>query len=284
MKTPVDLGVPAYLMSFPFYVSIKEPNNPWMSGDTEYNYEKAYQQFTALYQRLSKDGVVFLLPATEGLQDQPFVANLGIVLPNYNFTCIVANFKSKPRVAEAKIGKEYLHLLGYNVYQPPTTWEGEADLKYLHSNKFIGGYGIRSTKEAYTWMMENFDVDITMVKMTDEKLYHLDCSVFPLDSKNTIVATDLFSKADISSMEKVTNIISLPKEFYYYGWTNTLRVKNKILHAPPASGVLDIKNSDLKYCKFIEKLGYEAEIFDLSEFEKSGADLSCLVMHLNWKD
>jgi N-dimethylarginine dimethylaminohydrolase len=32
----------------------------------------------------------------------------------------------------------------------------------------------------------------------------------------------------------------------------------------------------------IEKHGLEIVPFDLSEFEKSGADLSCMVMHLNY--
>ncbi len=48
--------------------------------------------------------------------------------------------------------------MGYKTAISPYKWEGEADLKYLYGNKYIGGYGIRSNIKAYEWMEETYDI------------------------------------------------------------------------------------------------------------------------------
>ena len=79
---------------------------------------------------------------------------------------------------------------------------------------------------------------------------------------------------DIKNLEKVTEVIDIPKEYIYNGWTNCIRIGNKIFHA------WDHSNNDIE--DFYAKLGYLTIPVKLDEFDKSGADLSCLVMHLNY--
>ena len=50
--------------------------------------------------------------------------------------------------------------MNYETYIVPNKWEGEADLKYLKDNVYIGGYEIRSEIETYQWMEQNFDMNI----------------------------------------------------------------------------------------------------------------------------
>ena len=54
--------------------------------------------------------------------------------------------------------------MDYEVHMCPFKWEGEADLKYLYDNVYIGGYGIRSDIKAYEWMEEKFDMKIIKLK------------------------------------------------------------------------------------------------------------------------
>ena len=97
---------------------------------------------------------MYLLPSLPGLQDQTYVANLGAVLPHREpDTAIVSRFRSAPRVGEASIGAEFLRLLGFLVEQPPAElegepafFEGEADLKHLRGNLYVGAYGLRSSR------------------------------------------------------------------------------------------------------------------------------------------
>ena len=54
-----------------------------------------------------------------------------------------------------KLVYHFFELMDYQVHMCPFKWEGEADLKYLYDNVYIGGYGIRSDIQAYEWMEEN---------------------------------------------------------------------------------------------------------------------------------
>ena len=157
-------------------------NNIWMQELTDeeltINKPKAYKQFMDLYQFMAGGSLVYLLPSEGNFQDQVYVANLGIQLPhikNENHI-ILSNFTSDPRKGEELVGEKFCQQMGYKTAVSPYKWEGEADLKYLYGNKYIGGYGIRSNIKTYEWMEEQYNMDIIKVAMVDEYLYHLDCS------------------------------------------------------------------------------------------------------------
>ena len=279
-QTPSHLEFPCFLMNFPFTVSNDSPNNAWMKDNKEYNYDLAFSQFMQLYHYVSGHALIYLLPSTYEYQDLPFVANIGCYLPHVKEpTIIVANFKSPPRKGEDEIGSKFFESMGYKVHKPPFTWEGEADLKYIRDNIYLGGYGIRTDVRSYKWMMSKFDMKIIPVKMTDEKLYHFDCVIFPLSDTKILAATKVLSKEDIKALESVVEIVDIPEEFIYNGWTNCIRLGNKILHAPPSE-----ESHIEEFKKFITQIGYEPVIMDLKEYEKSGADLSCMFFHFNYNN
>src|ERR1041385_3812065 len=108
LRTPSELDFPAILLCFPFSLDNKVANNVWMKLK-EYepiNYSLAFKQFTNLYQKLSKEALVYFLPSQLGLQDQTYVANLGCELPHLYNIILISNFKSKPRIGEDKVGKK----------------------------------------------------------------------------------------------------------------------------------------------------------------------------------
>ena len=140
-------------------------------------------------------------------------------------------------------------------------------------------------------MEENFDMKIIKVKMVDEYMYHLDCSIFPLNNNKTMVCTELYDKAELSYISRYTDIIDIDVEDSMYGMANSVRLGNMILCA---SNIAELKKSHEYYegekhkIESLEKIcsneGMEPVIFNLSEYMKSGAMLSCMVMHLNRVD
>src|SRR5262249_13821991 len=170
----------------------------------------------------------------------------------------------------------------------PHKFEGEADLKHLHDNVYIGGYGIRSEAATYDWMEETFGAKIVRVRMTDPYLYHLDCSIFPITRQDTLVCTELYGKAEVTEMEKVTNVIDVSADVAYNGICNSVRLGNCILNA---SNIHELKAGSEDYTLELAKnrrledvatnLAFEVCYFNLSEFMKGGALLSCMAMHLN---
>jgi N-dimethylarginine dimethylaminohydrolase len=273
---PSQLDFPALLMNFPFTVDNRADNNALMKkGAAPYNRAKAFSQFMELYASLAKDALVYLLPSGGDYQDLPFVANLGLCPPHEPETMLLANFTSPPRKGEAKVGRAFFEQMGFHILQPPYHWEGEADLKFIRKNLYIGGYGQRTEREALDWMADKVSADIVEVRLNDPKLYHFDCSFFPLDSDKALVAVAALDPGDVAKIEKVVNIVEVPREYVYDGWTNSVRLGSRLLHAD--SG----ERSNAAMRDLVGRHGFELECVNLSEFGKSGADLSCMVLAFN---
>ena len=296
-ETPSQLQLQSYIMNFPFSLSTSDPNNIWMQELTDeelqLNRPKAYKQFMDLYNFMSGQSLVYLLPSEGNYQDQVYVANLGLQLPHIKDQNVIllSNFTSDPRKGEELVGEKFFQQMGYKTHISPFKWEGEADIKHLYDNVYIGGYGIRSNIKTYEWMEENFDMEIIKVAMVDEYLYHLDCSIFPLNMDKTLVCTELYDPEEIKQIEQHTEIIDVDVEDALGGMTNSVRLGNMILCA---SNISELKKSHEYYegekhkIETLEKIcsneGMEPVIFNLSEYMKSGALLSCMVMHLNRVD
>ena len=296
-ETPSQLPIQSYLMNFPFTFSTSDPNNVWMKemskDELSINKPKAYKQFMDLYNFMAGQSLVNILPSEGNFQDLIYVANLGLQLPHIknDNLILLSNYTSPPRQGEEFVGKKFFNQMGYNTHISPYKWEGEADIKYLKDNVYIGGYGIRSDIQTYHWMEENFDMEIIKVKMVDEYMYHLDCSIFPLNTRSTMVCTELYDKTELAQISRYTDIIDIDIDDSMYGMANSVRLGNMILCA---SNISEMKKGDEFYegekhkIASLEKIcsneGMEPIIFNLSEYMKSGAMLSCMVMHLNRVD
>lgn len=288
-----EIMTPVFLLNFPLSLSIDYKNNVFMSEKDVLNKDRAYSQFMSLYSFIASNAIVYLLPSTYPFQDLPYVANIGMVLPHIKERNIfvASNYTSPPRIGEETIAIRMFEMMRYNVYRSPFKWEGEAELKWIGDKNYIGGYGIRSQYEAFDWFASTFDMNIIKVRMKDKYHYHLDCLVFPVDAQNTMIMTFLLEPEEIKQIEKYTNIIDVPSKFYTMTATNNVRLYDYILSLDPMT-IIDHRNND-EYTKakelvaFLEsvahKLNMEVVFFNLSEFGKSGAALSCLVMNVNWR-
>ncbi|MGD1805551.1 hypothetical protein ACP6PL_08925 [Dapis sp. BLCC M126] len=226
------------------------------------NRDKALSQFMELYSFLSRHAIVYLLPSYPGLQEQTYVANLGIVLLHTKEKIVViSNYRSEPRRDESEIGRQFFNLMNFKVKDAPPYFEGEEDLKHIKDNIYVGAYGIRTSKNALDWFSESFDIKIIPFQMSNEYFYHL---------------------------EKCVNIYDVIFNDPYIGLTNSIRCGNYLLCASdidelyPSDKHYELEKSKIKSLnQLCSSLGMEPVYFNLSEFHKSGALLSCLIMHLN---
>src|SRR5215211_198079 len=294
--TPTELKRPAFLLNVPFSYSTAIANNVWMEEiereEREPNFERAMIQFLEVYRYLASDALVYLLPTPRdrNLQDLVFTANLGVVLEHLESkdTVVLSNFTSEPRRGETEVGLGFFEAMGYRTYVAPARFEGDAELKHLHDNVYAGGYGQRSQRETYDWMERTFDLEIVKLRETDPYLYHLDCTVFPITREDTLVCTEMYEQDELSALEKHTNIIDVSVEDCFSGICNSVRLSNTILNA---SNIHDLKAGTEDYSAELHKnrrlediahnLAFEVSYFNLGEYLKGGALLSCMVMHLN---
>ena len=293
---PTQLGKPAFLLAVPFSLSTQVADNHWMEDlPTERrgpDARKAMRQWLDLYHFVASEAVVYLLPSRgdRKLQDLVFTASLGAVLehlPDKN-TALVSNFCAPPRVGEAPPGVAFFESLGYSTARPPHKFEGEAELKHLRDNVYAGGYGIRSESAAYEWMERRYDMQVVKLEETDRYLYHLACTLFPVTRDDTMVCTELYGREELGALERHTNIIDVSVDDCYAGICNSARLSNTILNA---SHVSELQAGTDDYAAEVAKnrrlediavsLGFDLSFFNLSEYHKSGALLSCMLLHLN---
>lgn len=293
---PTQLERPAFLVNAPFSFATDVANNVWMQELDETqrkpDHRRAMTQFLEMYRYLASEALVYVLPTPRncGLQDLVFTANLGVVLEHIatKDVVVLSNFTSEPRRGETPVGEQYFAAMGYQTYVAPWKFEGEAELKHLHDNVYIGGYGQRSQRNTYEWMSRSFDMTVIPVMHDDPYLYHLDCSVFPITREDTIVCTELYDDDVVAQIERHTNIIDVSLDHCYPGICNSVRLANTVVNA---SHIHELKAGTDEYTEELAKnrrlediaaeLAFEVSYLNLSEFHKSGALLSCMVMHLN---
>jgi N-dimethylarginine dimethylaminohydrolase len=296
MPTPFDLAAidtPAFLMNVPLSLSAAVPNNVWMEEMTakerEIDRHAALRQFLDLYAYLTDRAIVYLLPSKPGLQDQTYVSNLGIVLPHLaDRTFVGARLRSSVRAAEAPFGCRFFELMNFRVHAPAEFFEGEADLKHLRDNLYVGAHGLRTSIEALDWFECEFGMEVIPFQMEDPYLYHLDCCLLPLTSDSLILCTEAASASALRAIERHAEIIDVTRDDAYSGITNCVVLHDAVLCASNP-GYLQRGHQYYEYEKAkiaaLERIcasrGFEPVLFDLSEFYKSGALLSCLIMHLN---
>lgn len=289
--TPSQLKIPTYLMNFPFSMRTDVPNNVFMKANREpLDKDRAYAQWLKLYQFIASQAFVQNLPSKRNFQDLPYVANIGIYLPHDDKQIFVlSNYTSEPRIGEELVAKELFEMMDYQCYKSPFKFEGEAEMKWLNGNNYVVGWGIRTEEKFCDWVTEKFGCNIIKVHTTSEEQYHLDCSIFPLTSEKTLVFVKNYNRDELKAIEKYTEIIPVPENIYDSDPTNCVRMYNMVLGTNQLSGM---KKSDRMYMiesnkiAFLEKVcaenGLELVTFNMSEFEKAGAALSCNVLNLNF--
>jgi N-dimethylarginine dimethylaminohydrolase len=286
-------------MNLPLSLSAQVPNNAYMEdmspSEREICLDRAIAQFQSLYKHIAQHAIVYLLPSTPGLQDQPYVSNLGVVLPHcQEDTVVISRFRSTVRVGEDRIGAGFFKLMNFKVERPPEIFgaepvylEGEADLKHIHGNLYIGAFGMRTSQNALAWAADRFEMDIVPFCVTNPYLYHLDCSLLRLTEQTVLLCSSVADRACLRTLEKHCDIIDVSLEQARAGITNCLVLPDEVLCDSPLCELSKecptyaIEKTKVERLEEIcARFGLALRVFCMSEFYKSGALLSCLIMHI----
>jgi len=295
--TPSKLPFPVLVLCPPTYVSTKIRNNAWMdekiSGNLDIDNQKFMGQWYNLYQLLTANALVYLIPPKVGLQDQTYV-NSFVYLPHYTKrdTIVLSNFTAEGRAGEEIEAGNFLEKLGYDVVKSPYKFEGFPELKYSgKDNIYYGGYNLRSDIKTHKWIEKEYGAKIIKLKGTDPYLYHLDCSILVLNKDNVMMCTEVYTKKEIKEVEKIANIHSVSFDSACQGICNSIKLGDFIINASsldymkPSDKYYDAevkKNDEIE--TICDKVGLELVYVDMSEAMKSGALCSCFAAPLNHTD
>ncbi len=273
-----------FVMCPPTYLSTAIPNNVFMEGDKKEPVDRprAMRQYSRIKRLIEALGAKVLeIPPVNGAQDQTFTANIGVAIAPY---IILANYKAPGRSAEVEPARRFFTSLGYHCIQPPHYFEGEADLKRLNDKVYIGGVGKFSDPRSMDWIAQQTGVTIVPVKETSDELYHLDCSLMPIDEQNIIASPDGLDPQSMRALSRIANVIPVPKGMAYAGPTNGIKITDKKIYL---SGTLAVEQTEYRKAiewllEVLDRFGYVPTFLDTDSVDPSGADLSCMTMRLTF--
>ena len=245
------------------------------------DYDKAKKQHLAFRKSLGTINV----PAT-GLPDEVFVTNAALVLPGLPTpTFLTANFKYAQRKEEAKNISSFLRKLGKVIKWPyDSVLEGQGEAKWFKPNGryiVVIGYGFRSSKrsvqdleEILTKIYNSNGVEppiVVGVKLINPIFYHMDLATNAIREDTCIIQAGSMSSADVRKLEDLgieCFVRSFEDPFALNGASRG-RVFHTHVLTPKAKSLLT---------PILNKVGSILEEHDVSEFEKAGGGLRCMVL------
>lgn len=261
------------LMTTPTYFEVKDVKNDFMEGKIgTVDTVKAINQWQALYYTFRDLGIdVELLTGTEGLEDMCFSANCGIVIGD---TFLASNMKHDARKKETQHYITWFIEQGYNVdtyfIDNDIAFEGGGDAIFSSDKKTLyGGYGHRTDKEAYDYIEKTYNIVVVPLYLASDDFYHLDTCFHPLDDDTLLFVPAAFvpaTSAKIESLFKRTIQVPVNRaRTYLAGNCFSVRKKHVVLQRGDEETVAQLR-----------KYGFEPVEVNLSEFSKSGGNVTCL--------
>lgn len=286
--TPSQYAFPVFALCPPVYAGTSHQNNPTMKEfkgkDAKIDHEKFMAQWFNFYKVIAANSLVYIITPVRGLEDEVFV-NSFCYLPHVKpDTIILSNFTAEGRPGEESVAGHLFRDLGYEVVQSPHKFEGDAELKWVRDNLYLGGYGFRTDDKTYDWLEAEYDCKIIRIRETDDTLYHLDCSAFVLNDYNVMLCAELMERETVREIERQMNVFPVSKADAYAGICNSVKVASCVYNS---SSLKYMKHSDDEYEneahkndtleRICREVGFEVLYFDCSENEKCGGKISCWV-------
>lgn len=272
------------VMCEPRYLSTRVSNNKWMKHE-DIDIPRALRQFKRSVNVLNAfDVETLFIPPVPEAQDQTYVANIGVSIKPF---IILANYQAEGRDPEIEPARKFFESMGYKCVQPPYHFEGEADLKKVTDGVYVGGYGQFTDIRTYQWIEELTGVQIVPVHEVNEELYHLDCSLLIIDEQHALVTKEGLDPNSLKALEQILDITVTPrgKGLVHTGITNAVLVPDKKIYL---SGTFNPELPEYRTAmewlnQTMDGFGYTCVFLDVDEYDKSGADLSCSAMHLDFE-
>ena len=263
------------LMCPPEHFRVDYVINPWMDGNEgSMNRERAYKQWATLKWAISEVADVVTIDPIEGLPDMVFTANAGFV---YGNKAMASHFMPMERRGEERVFKEWFRNAGFDLYDLPDDigFEGAGDALIDRSGPWVwSGYGFRTEIEAQPHLEKFFDLEIVPIKLVDERFYHIDTCMCPLNGGYLLYHPPAFDEASQKEIERrVPKEKRIPVSAMNAGHfaCNAVNVQDRIF----------LHRTSGRLIPALEERGFYVVQVSLSEFLKAGGSAKCLTLKLS---
>jgi N-dimethylarginine dimethylaminohydrolase len=253
--------------------------NVYVDGKTVVDKERARKQHRELCRVLSTP--VSLVDTK--LPDQVFVANAGLTLPRLPRKVVVlSHLKYAVRKPEVPFFQRWLEARGVQCVQFPKShvFEGQGECKWFHNGRLlVVGYGFRCTKESVGVLRNliedvysDFGVEPPVVvglELSSPLFYHMDLAMAERSASSCVAHKGAF--VDPAALERLVRVTWWATRDWFM--LNCVVTPYRVV----VHRLMSEKDRDFMKTCFSPRRIVEV---DVSEFEKSGGAVKCLVFQL----
>lgn len=265
------------LMCPPDYYDVVDVKNPFMAGQVgKVNKALARRQWEDVRAAFEAAGKpVVLVPAARGLEDMVFCANQTLVgvTPQMERLCLLSSMQHTSRRREVPLMGQWLGADGYRVVSLKDKnlhFEGAGDALWHPGKRLLwGGHGFRSEPDAYEEVAALFETPVVLLKLVNEKFYHLDTCFCPLTPEAVLIYPSAFDAASLELILKIFPVVLTSTESEAF---RQMACNAAILDAKIAI----IQKGALSVNRHIAAMGLDVVEVETSEFMKSGGSVYCM--------
>ena len=254
------------LMSSPEHFDVVYKINPHMNLENKVNKTLANAQWDSLrsiYENIGFD--VEVIPGRSDLPDLVFMANQLISTRNGVILSRMNNIEREPEVDHIKN-----HLNIKNYFRPQNTFESMGDcIEDYQGKRFFCGHGFRTKKEVYEEINNYLPGEKVLIKLNNEKFYHLDTCLCIVDNTTAFYVKSAFDENGLSTLEKSFQKLIEVDEME----AEAFLACNA--HCPDGVNII-VEENAIKLKESARNLGLKVHSVDTSEFLKSGGSIFCL--------
>jgi N-dimethylarginine dimethylaminohydrolase len=264
-----------FLMCPPEYFNVAYIINPWMHGNLrKIDNAVARQQWRSLYDVITDQATVRLVLPQPGSPDMVFTANAGLVKGK---RFLVSRFRYPERQYEEPYFADWFMDRGYDVSLMPrdVPFEGAGDALFDRGTDCLWmAHGHRSIPAAREIIAKRFDLDVVVLKLVDQRFYHLDTCFCPLERGYVMYYPPAFDDVSRTSIEKrvpAAKRIAIDEEDALGFACNAVNIDATVV----------VNRAGAGFVKTLSRHGFEVVQTPLSEFMKAGGSAKCLTLRLD---
>ncbi|MFH1725229.1 MAG: arginine deiminase-related protein [Elusimicrobiota bacterium] len=268
------------LMCPPEYYDVTDIRNPYMSGNLgkidRGLARRQWEEVKAAFEKL--DRPVRTIAPVKGLVDMVFAANQTLtgLTSRMQKVCMLGQMRHPVRRGEVGHFEKWFRAEGYRIVRlkdPSLTFEGMGDSLWHPGKRLLwGGYGFRTDPEVYQEVAEIFETPVVLLKLVNERFYHLATCFCPLTPEAALIYPPAFDPVSLELILKFFPVVLAVEE------------KEAMAKMPCSASVVDstavIQRGADAAIRHIRAVGLVESEVDTSEFIKSGASIFSLKMNL----
>lgn len=283
LKEPGSMPAPReVLMVTPSHFSVEYVINPHMEGNIgTVDKEKARWQWEVIRDKFRMIGLrVHEMEGEPGFPDMVFSANqsLPYIDPDGNKHALMSIMHSGQRKDEVPYFEQWYRQHGYEVHyldaEGISNFEGMGDAIWHFKKRILwGGYGYRSSRQAYEAVSHTFDVPVVVLELVHPAFYHLDTCFCTLDEKSVLIYPPAFTEEGLELIHAAFPVVIEAPE------KEALELFACNACCPDGKNVI-IQKGCREVNKALKENGFAFHEVDTSEFLKSGGSVFCMKLML----